>query len=68
METDDTERHADIQARAYTLWMEAGQPEGRAEEFWHLAKAQLESEDVGATTDRKEHSQDSRLPEADADQ
>jgi hypothetical protein len=42
---DDNERHAQIEARAYTLWIESGQPEGRAEDFWHLAKAQIESED-----------------------
>ncbi|EHM02626.1 hypothetical protein HMPREF9946_00895 [Acetobacteraceae bacterium AT-5844] len=43
--SDDTERHAQIEARAYTLWVESGMPEGRAEDFWHLAKAQIEDEE-----------------------
>jgi hypothetical protein len=53
METDDNVRHAQIETRAYTLWMESGQPEGRAEDFWHLAKAEIESEDVGVAGDEK---------------
>jgi len=28
-----------IRERAFQLWQEAGCPEGRAEEFWHLAQA-----------------------------
>ncbi len=27
-----------IRERAFQLWQEAGCPEGRAEEFWHLAR------------------------------
>jgi len=27
-----------IRERAFELWQEAGCPEGRAEEFWHLAR------------------------------
>lgn len=26
---------------AYRLWEEAGRPEGRQDEFWHLARMQL---------------------------
>ncbi|ONG43408.1 hypothetical protein BKE38_28900 [Pseudoroseomonas deserti] len=42
---EDATRQAEIETRAYTLWMESGQPEGRAEEFWHLAKSQIEAEE-----------------------
>lgn len=30
-----------IRQRAYELWLEAGSPEGREDEFWHLAKEHL---------------------------
>ena len=35
---------ASIQTRAYYLWQRAGQPEGRSDELWHQARAQLEAE------------------------
>jgi len=31
-----------IRRRAYELWEQAGQPEGRSEEFWFAAIAELE--------------------------
>ena len=31
-----------VRRRAYELWEQAGQPEGRSEEFWHAAIAELE--------------------------
>jgi DUF2934 family protein len=30
-----------VAARAYELWEQAGKPEGRDEDFWHLAEQQL---------------------------
>jgi hypothetical protein len=30
-----------IRELAYRLWSEAGQPEDREQEFWHLAEQQL---------------------------
>ncbi|WP_419899259.1 DUF2934 domain-containing protein [Roseomonas sp. USHLN139] len=45
---EDETRRAEIETRAYTLWAESGRPEGRAEEFWHLAKAQIEAEEQPA--------------------
>ena len=30
-----------IRRRAYELWEDAGRPEGRSEEFWHAARAEL---------------------------
>jgi Protein of unknown function (DUF2934) len=33
-----------IRRRAYTLWQRAGRPEGRSEEFWHAAQAEIEGE------------------------
>jgi Protein of unknown function (DUF2934) len=37
-----------VAVRAYELWEEAGKPEGRDEEFWHLAERQLLNEDEGS--------------------
>lgn len=31
----------DIQVRAYDIWLEAGRPLGRQEEFWHQAEKEL---------------------------
>jgi hypothetical protein len=31
-----------VRRRAYELWEQAGQPEGRTDEFWHAARAELE--------------------------
>jgi hypothetical protein len=33
-----------VRRRAYELWEQAGQPEGRSEEFWFAAIAELEGE------------------------
>ena len=34
-----------IRARAHELWEKAGKPEGRQDEFWHLAEQELLNED-----------------------
>jgi hypothetical protein len=34
-----------IRTRAHKLWEQAGKPEGREEEFWHLAEQELQNED-----------------------
>ncbi|MGY3134558.1 hypothetical protein ACVWZM_005240 [Bradyrhizobium sp. USDA 4501] len=34
-----------VAARAYELWEKAGKPEGRDEEFWHLAEQELINEE-----------------------
>jgi hypothetical protein len=31
----------EVRKRAYELWEEAGRPEGRSDEFWHAARAEL---------------------------
>jgi Protein of unknown function (DUF2934) len=38
-----------IRERAYQLWEQVGRPEGRADEFWHLAEQDLLNEDRAAT-------------------
>jgi hypothetical protein len=38
-----------IRERAYQLWEQLGRPEGRADEFWHLAEQDLLNEDRAAT-------------------
>jgi hypothetical protein len=45
---EPTER--EIQARAYQIWEREGRPENREEEFWHLAKQELRSEDKSNPT------------------
>lgn len=37
-----------IRARAHELWEKAGKPEGRQEEFWHLAEQELLNEDASS--------------------
>jgi hypothetical protein len=64
MDDKDTARHAEIEARAYTLWLESGQPEGRAEDFWYLARAQIESEDRPAVIEPEEPSGGDPIPPA----
>lgn len=34
-----------IRERAFTLWQQAGEPEGNHEHFWHEAKRELEEGD-----------------------
>jgi hypothetical protein len=34
-----------IRGRAHELWEKAGKPEGRQDEFWHLAEQELLNED-----------------------
>jgi hypothetical protein len=35
----------EIKRRAYKLWEQAGSPEGRDEDFYHLAEQELRNED-----------------------
>ncbi|WP_375780230.1 DUF2934 domain-containing protein [Bradyrhizobium sp. ma5] len=37
-----------VAARAYQLWEKAGKPEGRDDEFWHLAAQELLNENKGS--------------------
>jgi len=47
----------EVRTRAYELWLEAGSPEGRDEEFWQEARSQVSApgaptqEDVVADSD-----------------
>ena len=38
-------KHIDIVRRAYQLWQQAGEPQGKDEEFYHLAEQELRNED-----------------------
>lgn len=42
-----------IRDRAYALWIEAGSPERRDEEFWHRAEREIAEED-GADSSRQQ--------------
>jgi hypothetical protein len=35
-----------IRRRAYELWEHAGSPEGRSDDFWHMARAELGAEET----------------------
>ena len=41
----------DIRSRAYELWVEAGRPDGRAEEFWGQARLQLVEREASTEDD-----------------
>lgn len=47
---DDLEKR--IRERAFTLWLEEGQPEGRAEDNWNLARELVAIEDGQMATTR----------------
>ena len=40
-ETDNDSRDERVRRRAYELWEQAGKPEGRNDEFWHNALAEI---------------------------
>ena len=41
----DKAREEQIVKRAYELWQQAGEPEGRDEDFYHQAEQELQNED-----------------------
>lgn len=43
MNEDMTERERRIRRRAHQLWQEAGQPEGRDQEFWEKAELEIDA-------------------------
>ena len=49
---DNVSREDKIRVRAYELWEKDGSPEGRADEYWEQARAQIEDEESEA--DRNE--------------
>ena len=51
-----------VRRRAYQLWEQAGQPEGRSEEFWFAARAELEN--AARTAGKKEPDAPAPRPEA----
>jgi hypothetical protein len=45
---DDVSREEKIRVRAYELWEKDGSPEGRADEYWEQARAQIDEEEPDA--------------------
>lgn len=43
--SDITKREEQVRERAKRLWMQAGRPTGRDDEFWHEAELQIEVEE-----------------------
>ena len=41
MSDRDRDIETRVRQRAYELWEEAGRPEGRGDEFWHQAQADI---------------------------
>lgn len=63
-----------IRERAYRLWIEEGRPDGRAEDHWQRAAAQIAREDEQSSLataspprDARTKRQDARLDERDRD-
>ena len=44
-----------VRRRAYELWEEAGQPEGRDNEFWQIAEAEITTKDNGVDSASESH-------------
>ncbi|WP_312893011.1 DUF2934 domain-containing protein [Paraburkholderia podalyriae] len=42
-----------MRARAFELWEKDGSPEGRADEYWEQARAQIEDEESEARQERR---------------
>jgi hypothetical protein len=57
---DNVSREEKIRVRAYELWEKDGSPEGRADEYWEQARAQIDEEESAA--DESETDPKSRLP------
>jgi hypothetical protein len=57
---DNVSQEDKIRVRAYELWQKDGSPEGRADEYWEQARAQIEDEESQA--DRNEDDVKPRLP------
>jgi hypothetical protein len=41
------DREEQIRDRAYDLWQQAGKPDGRDQEFWHLAWREIVADETG---------------------
>ena len=41
----EEQKRIDIVRRAYELWQQAGEPEGKDQEFYHLAEQELRDAD-----------------------
>jgi hypothetical protein len=44
-DNDNNEKDQRIRERAYLIWIDEGEPEGRENEHWERAKVQIEDED-----------------------
>ncbi len=45
MSSTNEEFEQRVRERAFSLWQSEGSPEGRTDEFWDLARRQLQAED-----------------------
>ena len=61
----DNTNEQEIRECAYTLWQEAGSPEGQETEFWHKAKELIAKRDGHVDDDVDAASEDS-FPASDA--
>ena len=52
-----------IRIRAYELWEQAGKPEGREEDFWHLAERDLQQHAEQGLPERIVDSETTMVPE-----
>jgi hypothetical protein len=51
-----------IRNYAHQLWEKAGRPEGRDDEFWHAAKAELDADGESPTTRAEQQPDKTTMP------
>ncbi|HEX7389490.1 MAG TPA: DUF2934 domain-containing protein [Acidiphilium sp.] len=57
---DGSDREREIRELAWRLWRDAGSPDGREEEFWYAAEAELRTRE-----DRSSDADDGSFPASD---
>jgi hypothetical protein len=51
-----------VRERAYAIWLRAGSPDGRAEQFWLMAEEELLAEGPGQAGGQAERRADEGMP------
>ena len=51
-----------MRERAYALWERDGRPEGRSDEYWQMARSEVEAEDAEPGNERSDDATEKRHP------
>jgi hypothetical protein len=51
-----------VRERAYALWEREGRPEGRSDEYWQMARSEVEAEDAEPGNERSDDATEKRRP------